>query len=256
MQESEEFITPSAFADMMHGQVHPVIISRESEDEYYSHHGVGTAFVLEYAGEIFVVTAQHVLNAQNATHDDLRILLRNAPISVIFDQRAVFRDEHDPDPDSDLAIFRVVRSQHAALLQAGLTTLDAENCVEDADMDAVDTFHIFGYPDVGRGYDYEEKSLEGDLRCLSGQLVDPALPGLMSIKIQGERPEKFRGMSGSVIIADIDDIWKFAGMVTLASDPKGILSFIPAEKIAFYLNKMVLMEMTGMLLPEQPGNLP
>ncbi|MCS5514908.1 hypothetical protein NWF32_03265 [Pseudomonas qingdaonensis] len=77
----------------------------------------------------------------------------------------------------------------------------------------------------------------------------------MSIKIQGERPEKFRGMSGSVVIADIDNIWKFAGMVTLASDPKGILSFIPAEKIAFYLNKMVLMEMTGMLLPEQPGNL-
>lgn len=256
MQESEEFITISAFADMMHGQVHPVIISRESEDEYYSHHGVGTAFVLEYAGEIFVVTAQHVLNTHNATHDDLRILLRNAPISVMFDQRAVFGDEHDPDPDSDLAIFRVVRSQHAALFQAGLSTLDAENCVEDADMHAVDTFHIFGYPDVGRGYDYEEKSLEGHLQCVSGQLVDSALPGLMTIKTQGERPEKFRGMSGSVVIADIHEIWKFAGMVTLASDTKGILSFIPAEKITCYLKKMVLMEMTGMLLSEQLGNAP
>lgn len=47
-------------------------------------------------------------------------------------------------------------------------------------------------------------------------------------------------MSGSVVIADIDDLWKFAGMVTLASEPLGQLNFIPAEKIAYYLNKMVL----------------
>lgn len=55
----------------------------------------------------------------------------------------------------------------------------------------------------------------------------------------GQRPSNFNGMSGSVVIADIDDLWKFAGMVTLASEPLGQLNFIPAEKIAYYLNKMV-----------------
>ncbi|MNJ78495.1 hypothetical protein D3C77_762630 [compost metagenome] len=57
-------------------------------------------------------------------------------------------------------------------------------------------------------------------------------------------------MSGSVVIADVDDLWKFAGMVVLASDPLGLLNFIPAEKITYYLNKMMLMEMMGAVLPE------
>ncbi|MNY57114.1 hypothetical protein D3C86_1932700 [compost metagenome] len=52
-------------------------------------------------------------------------------------------------------------------------------------------------------------------------------------------------MSGAVVIADVDDVWKFAGMVTLASEKHDLLNFIPAEKIAYYLNKMVLMEMMG-----------
>ena len=67
MQESEEFMSSAEFVDMMLGQVHPVILSSEHHDEHFSHHGVGTAFVLEYAGELFVVTAQHVLNNQGAT---------------------------------------------------------------------------------------------------------------------------------------------------------------------------------------------
>lgn len=48
-------------------------------------------------------------------------------------------------------------------------------------------------------------------------------------------------MSGSVVIADVDDLWKFAGMVTLASEKNDLLNFIPAEKIFYYLAKMVVM---------------
>ncbi|QBZ92815.1 hypothetical protein EPZ47_15345 [Pseudomonas viciae] len=61
----------------------------------------------------------------------------------------------------------------------------------------------------------------------------------------GDRPEDFRGMSGSVVIADADDVWRFAGMVTLASEKNDLLNFIPAGKIAYYLNKMVLTEMVA-----------
>lgn len=236
-------MSSAEFVDMMQGHVHPVILSSEHNDEHYSHHGVGTAFVLEYAGELFVVTAQHVLNNQHATHDELRILLRNAPLSILFDQRAVFREESDPDLDSDLAILRVVKSQHAALFAAGLTSLDAASCVATEDFDRAEIIYVFGYPDEGRGYDYEKRVLDAQLHWLRGQLTEPALPGLSSIKIVGDRPEDFRGMSGSVVIADVDDVWKFAGMVTLASDTEGVLNFIPAEKIAYHLYEMVLMEM-------------
>ena len=239
MHDSEEFISVDAFIDMMLGQVHPVILSSEHHGEYYSHGGVGTAFVLEYGGELFVVTALHVLNNQSATHEELRILLRNTHLSILFDYRAVFRDESDPDLDSDLVILRVVKSQHAALYAAGLTSLDAAYCAETQDFCRADSFHVFGYPDEGRWYDYEERVLGAQLHWLRGDLSEPGLRGLSTIKIVSNRPNDFNGMSGSLVIADVDDVWKFAGMVTLASEKHGHLNFIPAEKITHHLNEMM-----------------
>lgn len=239
MLESEEIMSSAEFVDMMLGQVHPVILSNEHHDEQFSHHGVGTAFVLEYGEELFVVTSQHVLSNQGASHDELRILLRNAPLSVLFDQRAVFRDESEPDLDSDLVILRVVKSQHAALFAAGLASLNAAYCAETEDFGGAETFHIFGYPDQGRGYDYDNRVLDAQLHWLRGQLAAPGVPGLLTLKIVDDRPENFRGISGSVVIVDVDDVWKFAGMVTLASEKHDLLNFIPAEKIAYYLNKVV-----------------
>lgn len=159
MQQSEEFMSVVELVDMLHGHVHPVILSSEHYDEYYSHHGVGTAFVLELAGELFVVTAQHVLNNQGATHEQLRILLRKAPISILFDLCSVFREEADPDLDSDLVIFRVAKSQHAALFTAGLASLNADYYAQTRDLGRADALYVFGYPDEGREYDYDSKAV-------------------------------------------------------------------------------------------------
>jgi hypothetical protein len=72
-----------------------------------------------------------------------------------------------------------------------------------------------------------------------------------TLTVEGDRPHKFNGTSGSLVIADIDGLWKFSGMITLASDPVGLLNFIPAEKITYYLHKMMLMEMMGAVLPDE-----
>ncbi|WP_405128838.1 hypothetical protein [Pseudomonas urmiensis] len=253
MQDSEEFMSEQAFTDMMHGQVHPVILSSEHLGWDQTHGGAGTAFVLEYGGELFIVTALHVLNNQYAAHDDLRILLRNAPISILFDQRAVFQDESDPDLGADLAILRVVKSQHTALYAAGLTSLDAAKCAETDDFCRAEGFHVFGFPEADREYNHQDKILGAKLHWLRGELAEPGVKGLSTVKVVGQRPEKFNGMSGSLVIADVDGLWKFAGMTTLASDPKGLLNFIPAEKITYYLHKMMLMEMMGAVLPEDAG---
>lgn len=250
MQQPQDFISLEEFRDLLEGQIHPVILSNENKDKYISHHGVGTAFVLGHEGELFVVSAQHVLNSQCATHEDLRIRLRNAPIHIIFDRRAVFRDESDPDPDSDLVIMRIVKSQHQALFAAGLSCVRATDYIPTEQIEDVDAFHVYGYPDEGRGYEYDEKSLTAELWCVSGLPTEPALPGLTTVRIVSERPADFRGMSGSMVIAEKDGEWKFGGMVTLASNSKGLLNLIPAEKIVYYLNKMLFMEMMGMVLPD------
>jgi hypothetical protein len=252
--DSDQYMSEIEFTDMMLGQVHPVILTSEHIDEHYSHGGIGTAFVLEYCGALFVVTALHVLNNQSAAHDELRILLRNAPLSILFDLRAIFQDESEPDPDSDLVILRIVKSQHAALYAAGLVSLDAAECAFIEDYSRAESFDVFGYPETGRSYDYEEKILGAQLHWLKGELAEPTVQGLSALRITGQRPSDFNGMSGSVVIADVDDLWRFAGLVTLASNERGILSFIPAEKITHHLDEMMRMELAGIVVAEDSGS--
>lgn len=247
MAQPPEFITLQELGDLIEGQVHPVILSYE-DDYITTHHGVGTAFVLEHAGELFVVSAQHVLDSQRAKPEDLRIRLRNAPLSIVFDRHAVFTPDYDPD--FDLLILRIIESQHEALIAAGLHWVRATDSIQTEQQPCVDTFRVFGYPDVGRTYDYDKQLLSAVLCSVNGVLVESIIPGLTTLKVVGDRPTKFRGMSGSMVIAETDGEWQFAGMVTLASDVNGLLSFIPAEKIVYYLDKILVLEMTGNLLTD------
>lgn len=247
--KSSEAIGTQKFTDKMEGLVHPVILNCKIQDQEYSYFGLGTAFLLNYKGYLFAVTAQHVLNNQYASHDDLRIRLRNAPVSITFDRHSVFQDQSNPDPDTDFAIFRVKKSQHGMLFAAGCKSLDATNRAETPEFGDVDFFHVWGYPDEGREYDYQEKLLTAELWYMGGKLTESALPGLSTIKIESHRPSMLRGMSGSMVIADIGGKWKFAGLAILASDSQGLLSFIPSERILYFLEKMLWTEKVGLVLP-------
>lgn len=86
-------------------------------------------------------------------------MLRNAPLSILFDLRAVFRDESDPDPNSDLVILRIVKSQHTELYAAGLVSLNAAECAFIEDYRRAESFYVFGYRQAGRSYDYEANIL-------------------------------------------------------------------------------------------------
>jgi hypothetical protein len=134
----------------------------------------------------------------------------------------------------------------------GQFSISANICIRDEQIKDADAFHVYGYPDEGRGYEYDKKTLTAELWCVSGRLTKPAAPGLHTVRVVGRRPVKFRGMSGSMVIAEKNGEWKFGGMVTLASDLEGFLSFIPAEQIVYYLDKMLLMEMMGLVLPADP----
>ncbi len=238
MSKPPEFIALQQLGDHLEGQVHPVILSYE--DEYITHHGVGTAFILEHAGKLFVVSAQHVLDNQRAKPEDLRIRLRKVPVSIVFDRCAVF--DPDYEPDFDLLILRILESQYEVLIDAGIRWLKTTDSIETDQQSCVDIFRIFGYPDAGRAYDYDNKLLSAVLCSVSGVLVESTLSGLTTLQVQGDRPATFRGMSGSVVIAETDEEWKFAGMLTLASDVKGLLNFIPAENIVYYLDRLVMLD--------------
>ncbi|GFZ63028.1 hypothetical protein PSE10A_55390 [Pseudomonas amygdali pv. eriobotryae] len=75
----------------------------------------------------------------------MRILLRNAPVSILFDLRAVFSEEFDPELNSDLVILQVVEEPHADSYAAGLTGLDAACYVNTGHFCRAGSVHGFGY---------------------------------------------------------------------------------------------------------------
>lgn len=61
-------------------------------------------------------------------------------------------------------------------------------------------------------------------------------------------------MNGSVVIADVGGLMRFAGLVTLASNERGILNFTPAEKLTHHLDEMMRMELAGIVKPEDSSS--
>lgn len=215
----------------LNGQVHPVIL--HDPDENHPYHGVGTAFILEHNEQLFVVSAQHVLDNQKAQSDDFTILIRDPSYSLIFDLKAVFRPEYEPH--FDILIRRVAPFQRELLTKQGVYWVSTEftiapQCYQDAKF-----FYVFGYSEDHREYDYSEKRISASLSYLVGTLASPNLEEMVSLKLVDGYPNSLRGFSGSPVIAVIEEQWKFAGMLTLASKETGVMNLIPAHRIVGHL---------------------
>lgn len=226
----------------VNGQVHPVIL--RSTIEEYPYHGVGTAFMLEHEGQLFIVSAQHVVNNQYAQSEDFSVFIRNASYSLMFDLEAVFQPNFAPH--FDLLIRRVASFQREFLIENGAFWIGTEATIEFYPQ--VDTFFVFGYSEDHRAYDYELKQISAELGCLAGKLTSPAVPELVTLQIVGEHPASLRGFSGSPVIADIDGEWMFAGMLTLAVETSGVMNFIPGDRIVMYLHELHEMNQAGIAL--------
>jgi hypothetical protein len=223
----------------LNGQVHPVILQYPDED--YPYHGVGTAFILEHNEQLFVVSAQHVLDSQKAKSDDFTILIRDASYSLIFNLEAVFRPEYEPH--FDILIRRVAPFQRELLIKQGVYWVSTEFTIAPQYYQDAKIFYVFGYSEDHREYDYSEKRISASLSYLVGTLASPNLEEMVSLNLVDGYPNSLRGFSGSPVIAVIEDQWMFAGMLTLAVKSTGVMHFIPAHRIVGYLlelDEMVL----------------
>lgn len=227
---------------MVEGAVYPVILHNECESIPYF--GVGTAFLLEHEGHLFAITAQHVLDNQNARNSDLRLLLKDNEHFMLFDMEAVFNPEYEPH--YDLLIRRVTKLQHKHLVDSGAYWVHTSSTIVEEGFHEVSAFWAFGYPEEGRGYDYDRKAFSASLEVFGGNYSPPEVPGLGTIKLFSDGPSSFRGMSGSLVLADLDDMMRFAGMVTMASERSGIVNFIPASVIVHYLDRLNEMAENGL----------
>lgn len=218
----------------VNGQVRPVIIRSTNEEFPYS--GVGTAFILEYKNQLFIVSAQHVVVNQGAKNEEFTIFIGNPCYSLIFDLEAVFQTEYEPH--FDLLIRRIAPFQRDLLIDKGAYWIGTEFTIDPKHHQNVDIFYVFGYSEDYRAYDYEAKRISASLSCLPAKLANSNLEHMVSLQLLQTPPFSLRGFSGSPVIAVIDNEWMFAGMLTLAVASTGALNFIPAYRILRYLQQL------------------
>lgn len=235
MIDNSEFISIEEITKILQGQIYPVIL-KSTVDEY-PYFGVGTAFILEFEQQLFVVTAKHILENQYATSSDLQILLRKNGYLVQFDFEAVFQPEHSPH--FDLVILRVAAFQHEQLRAHGAYWINLADSIADDEQPNADHFCIIGYSEDDREYNYEQQTFTAELSVLAARLATPQVDGLTALHAFGEKPNSFRGLSGSLVVADVNEVWKLAGMLTLAHEESGMLNFISADTIGFYLIRLI-----------------
>ena len=238
MEEPNPSITKEELYKTIRSQVHPVIL-RCSNDEY-PYHGVGTAFIIEHANHLFAITAQHLFASQYSSVEDFRIFTKNGFHKLIFDRASV--SHRDFPPHADLQVFRISPSQRNELIDLGVHWISLEDSIDIQEQKEAHKYYVFGYPEGFREYDYESKRAFATLIVLIGKITSPAIKGLSTIIIDQTESISMRGLSGSLVIADINEYWKFAGMVILASEKSGMINFIPETTIRDYLNHLVELE--------------
>lgn len=238
MKDDSDELDPVELWRRINGQVHPVIL--RSTDEDYPYHGVGTAFILEHEGQLFVVSAQHVLKSQDAKSDDFTIFIRNAGQSLVFDHEAIFQPDYDPH--FDLLIRRISHLQRNFLVENGVYWIGTEYTIDPQYYKTAAVFYVFGYSEDDRGYDYDAKRISAELTCLVAKMASPSLHEMITLELQGKPPKSLRGFSGSPVIAVIEGEWMFAGMLTLAVEKTGVMNFIPGYRIVGYLEQLAEIE--------------
>lgn len=235
--------TSEEFFEAVQGCVHPVVL--EYDDEDYSLHGVGTSFIVEHCGALFAISAQHILRNQRAKVSDFHIFLRKLHHSLQFDREVVFHE--DFLPHFDLLILRIAPDQLDIIQEAGVHWIKTEDNIQVEEEKEADNFYVFGYPESGREYDYENRTLSAGLAYLVGSSTASTVDGLSTIKVE-ESSFPFRGLSGSLVVANMDGIFKFAGMTVLASEESKLINYIPASTIIEYLDEASLLELKGEFL--------
>ncbi|KKN89602.1 hypothetical protein LCGC14_0237340 [marine sediment metagenome] len=224
---------PISIGDSLRGAVHPVILL--SGDADYPYYGVGTAFILKHEDQFYAISAGHVLTSQNAADDQFCLLTPKQKITVQFDRALVFRT--DADPEHDLLVRRILPSQRATLVSAGIEPIDSDETLEEKFFGSAIEVAVVGYPEQGRNYDYEERFVSAQIYAVMSVPAESYVPGLQATQANGQVPKSMRGMSGSVVVALFPDEVLFAGMAIMASEATGLVHFIPGSRIVDYLDE-------------------
>jgi len=204
----------------------------ESEDSYIW--GFGSGFILNSKGNVYFITAKHVITNQKAKHQHARVIMPEAKIALPFTGAFTPQfPEHENRADvEDFIIFSVNDQLYAAESGADLESWNFDKWAWPTQkLEIGAQILLAGFPFTENRYDWDKNRISETLLISVGYLNHSEL-GNGIYKFEADPSElTFNGLSGAPVFCRREGYIFFTGLVIRGTSSSGLLHFIGAEFI-------------------------
>lgn len=193
--------------------------------------GFGTAIIVQYKSDFFIVTARHVLENQQAKVEDFRVRLDGVNIAIpvcSFSKVKVSDGSSLSSPeDLDVIIFEVDQRLYKSIsLQPLISYCTEESVCSSYFIPDGAELLVAGYPEIENRYDYESEKINDPLAFKVGTKSVLGMGDPMYM-FSGEPFNKtYNGMSGAPVFWIENGVLKVTGMVLMGTASSGILHYV------------------------------
>ncbi|MGI9278500.1 MAG: hypothetical protein ACR2PX_02590 [Endozoicomonas sp.] len=204
----------------------------ENEDSFTW--GIGSSFILNYLGSVFIVTAKHVIDNQKADHKHIRVLLPDTKMAlpILSGFSPIFYDHENKDDVEDLVFLKVDDSLFCVESGVDLYSWDfIKRSYPASKLTVGDELKVAGFPDTGERYDYDARKISDLLLVRTANLSESEL-GKDIYTMSGQPSNySFNGISGAPVFCRRDGWVLFCGIVIRGTAQSGQMHFIGSEII-------------------------
>lgn len=209
----------------------PICFS-ENQDTYIW--GFGSSFLLNYNGNVYVITAKHVIENQKADPRHIRILIPQCTLALPIDNIFSRTFDNNGEEIEDFLLLKINHIQFMKESKQNLYSWDFKNRSYPTSQLSIGTeILVAGFPFIKENrYDYANKQINEILLIRTGNINTSILGSGMHTMEAGSSEYPSNGMSGSPIFCrKKDGDLYFVGLVTRGSKYSEILHFISSEVI-------------------------
>ena len=202
----------------------------ENEESYIW--GIGSSFLINYLGNVIVITAKHVIENQKAKPWHTRILMPNTKVSLPIKSgfTPIFHNHENKSDVEDLIFFNIddkIFCQESGLDLYSWDFINRSFPTSKLEVDA--ELLVAGFPFTEERYNYDDKKINDTLLLRTGNLAEPNLGKDLYTMMGSTSDFDFNGLSGAPVFCRREGLVLFTGIVIRGSSTSGKLHFLSSE---------------------------
>ena len=232
-------LTPEELREIVSTGTRPICFAENVREPFW---GFGSSFIFNYKGQVFVITAKHVIENNNVDYRHSRVLMRDSsmalPLTNIYTPD--FPDHENREEVEDFVLFEVDDKLYTQISNKDLYSWKiTEWSYPPYELEIGAQILIAGYPFTEDryqwipedNYEWENQKIKETLLYNIGYLTDSVL-GKGMYTFDGDPSElDYNGLSGSPVFCMRNGFVHFIGIATRGSSSSGLIHFLGVEFI-------------------------